>query len=114
LRSVRCNAEQSADRRIPEAAELCQQVAETLAQLQAATKKPVTDAGRRTSRTLYQQLLQLRQQLQQYVRPTEAELQAELNQVQQQLEANKILRSREFSFVLFTESVLAEMQADFC
>ncbi len=114
LRSVRCNAEQSADRRIPEAAELCQQVAETLAQLQAATCQPVTDAGRRTSRTLYQQLLQLRQQLQQYVRPTEAELQAELNQVQQQMEANKILRSREFSFVLFTESVLAEMQADFC
>jgi hypothetical protein len=103
LRSVRCNAEQSADRRIPEATEL-----------QAASSQPVSDAGRRTCRALYQKLLQLRQQLQQYVRPTAADLQAELNQVQQQLEANKILRSREFSFVLFTEQVLAEMQADFC
>jgi hypothetical protein len=57
----------------------------------------------------HRQIEYCNQQLRQYARPSEPEITAEYQQLTAQVERNRILRSREYSFCLFPESLLDDL-----
>ena len=98
-RELRFHPEEHVDQTEPTVQELVQRKQHWL--------NPSIPRGQRGER--HRQIEYCNQQLRQYARPSEPEITAERQQLTAQVERNQILRSREYSFCLFPESLLDDL-----